>query len=283
MKFNSNGGAAALIEKCGAVIPIKHQSLLRQLVRREVLGRYRGSLLGVAWSFITPLCMLGIYTFVFVHVFKARWAGAVTPADPAGGVEFALQLYTGLILFNVFAETLSRSAGLIVEQSNLVKKIVFPLEILSWVSVLSAMFHLMLNTAVLLSVVVLARGQLPLTIIALPLLAIAFLPMLLGFSWVISALGVYVRDVGPLIGMVLGGLMFLTPVFYPVSALPAFVQDLIVFNPPTLLIEQARRVLMQGLWPQWDQLLAYFVVSLAVAAFGALFFKKLRNGFADVL
>lgn len=168
------------------LLPVRHRTLIWQFSRREVLGRYRGSLFGLAWSFITPLLMLGVYTFVFVGVFKARWPGA----EAGGGLEFALQIFVGLMVFNLFAEVASRAPRLIVDQPNLVKKVVFPLEILPWISVLSGCFHLLISGVVLLAVATGVRGGLPVTAIALPLVLLPLIPMLLGLCWLLSALGV---------------------------------------------------------------------------------------------
>jgi lipopolysaccharide transport system permease protein len=145
-------------------IPIHSRSLLWQFARRDVLGRYRGSLLGLTWSFLTPLLMLAVYSFVFVGVFRASW-----PGSPKGsGVEFALQVFAGLLVFNLFAEVAGRAPNLVVEQPNLVKKVIFPVELLAWVTVLSGLFHLLISAATLLLVLLIARGGLPITALALP-------------------------------------------------------------------------------------------------------------------
>jgi lipopolysaccharide transport system permease protein len=259
--------------------PASHVNLLWQLARREVLGRYRGSLLGLGWSFVSPLLMLGVYTFVFVGVFKARWPGA----ESGGGVEFALQLMAGLMVFNLFAELASRSPHLVLEQPNLVKKVIFPLEVLPWVAVLSAAFHWFINAVVLCLAVAVVRGGLPVSALALPLVIAAFLPFLLGLSWFLSALGVYVRDVGQMMVMVVSMGMFLSPVFYSSKALPEILQNWMWLNPLSFVIESVRAVLLQGLWPDWGGLLAYAAGASAVAVLGASFFRLTRKGFADVL
>ena len=261
------------------LFPVHHRTLIWQFSRREVLGRYRGSLFGLAWSFITPLLMLGVYTFVFVGVFKARWPGA----EAGGGLEFALQIFVGLMVFNLFAEVASRAPRLIVDQPNLVKKVVFPLEILPWISVLSGCFHLLISGVVLLVVATGVRGGLPVTAIALPLVLLPLIPMLLGLCWLLSALGVFIRDVGQMMGMVVNLAMFLSPVFFSVSTLSPALQHWMAFNPLTLIIEQARVVLLQGEWPKVEALLLYFVLALGFAWLGGLFFHKTRKGFADVL
>lgn len=260
-------------------LPLNNRSLLWQFARRDVLGRYRGSLLGLTWSFVTPLLMLGVYSFVFVGVFRASWPGA----SQGGGLEFALQVFAGLLVFNLFAEVVSRAPNLIVDQPNLVKKVIFPVELLAWVTVLSGLFHLLISGASLLVVLLITRGSLPISAISLPLVLLPFLPFLLGMGWFLSALGVFVRDVGQLTTMVVSLTMFMSPVFYSLSTLDARWQFWMRFNPLTLIIEQVRQVVLQGLWPSWSALGLYALMACAFALAGAFFFQMTRNGFADVL
>lgn len=260
-------------------LPVHHRTLIYQFVRREVLGRYRGSVLGLGWSFVTPLLMLLVYTFVFVGVFKARWPGS----EAGGGAEFALQIFAGLLVFNLFAEIASRAPSLVLEQPNLVKKVVFPLEILPWVSVLSGIFHLLLGCLVLLVFSGFVRGSVPPTILALPLVLIPFIILLLGLSWLLASLGVFVRDIGQMIGPVVNLMMFLSPIFYSVRSLSPNFQFWMTINPLTLVIEQVRTVALAGHWPDWQALFFYYVGSLFFAFLGALFFQATRKGFADVL
>ena len=259
-------------------IPVHTRSLLWQFARRDVLGRYRGSLLGLTWSFLTPLLMLGVYTFVFVGVFRASW-----PGSSKGGLEFALQVFAGLLVFNLFAEVASKAPNLIVEQPNLVKKVVFPIELLSWVIVLSGIFHLLISVGTLLLVLLFARGAVPLSALSLPLVLLPFIPVLLGLGWFFSAIGVFVRDVGPVMTMVVSLTMFMSPIFYSVASLDVAWQFWMGLNPLTLIIEQVRSVLLQGQWPDWSALGIYGVVACLFAAVGATFFQVTRKGFADVL
>ena len=259
-------------------LPLRQRTLVWQFVRRDVLARYRGSLLGLGWSFLTPLLMLAVYTFVFRVVFKARWSDA-----PTGDFNFALQVYAGLIVFMLFAEVVNRAPRLVLDQPNLVKKVVFPLELLPWVAVLAGLFHLALNLVALLTAAAIARGGLPPSVLALPLVVAPLVPLLLGFAWFLAALGVFVRDVGQITTLVVSLLMFLSPVFYPVSSLPEQWQPWLNANPLTPVMEQLRRVTLEGRWPDWSQLLLELVIAGAVAWAGARWFAATRKGFADVI
>jgi len=259
-------------------LPLQRSNLIWQFARREVLARYRGSMLGLGWSFLTPLLMLAVYTFVFRVIFKARWGQA-----GGGDFEFALQVYAGLIVFNLVAEVLNRAPRLILDQPNLVKKVVFPLEILPWVAVLAGLFHVSLNLVVLLGATAVARAGLPLSVVALPLVLAPLVPLLLGLSWFLGSLGVFVRDVGQITTLVVSLLMFLSPVFYPMSSLPERWQPWLLLNPLTPAMEQLRRVTLHGMWPDWTQLLVLLAIATLFAWAGARWFAATRNGFADVL
>lgn len=261
------------------LFPWQHQTLLKQLVRRDVLGRYRNSMLGVVWSILSPLTMLAVYTFVFVGVFRSRWPGGTE----GGGLEFALQVFAGLVVFNLFAEVANRAPGLILEQTNLVKKVAFPLHVLPWTAVLGAYFHALSNLLILLVAILWQHGQLSPTLLALPLILLAFLPFLLGIAYLLAALGPYIRDIAQAMGMLVSFTMFLSPVFYPVKALPEHLRYLLHLNPLTPIIESLRLCLLAGEWPNWAWLLSYFVFSCTLFVLGAYCFNYLRKGFADVV
>ncbi|TAN64883.1 MAG: ABC transporter permease [Methylobacter sp.] len=248
------------------------------MVRREVIGRYRGSFLGLLWSFINPVLMLTVYTFVFGFVFKARWGQGDTDK-----YEFALVLFTGLIVFNLFSECISRAPGLILGNVNYVKKVVFPLEILPWVALGSALFHTGINLLVLLIFLAALGHDFSWTMLYLPVVLLPFLLLIMGLSWFFASIGVFIRDVGQLVGMALTVLMFMSPIFYPLSALPETVSYYLFLNPLTFVIEQVRNILLWGLQPNWSYLAIYSVTSIVIAWLGLLWFEKTRKGFADVL
>lgn len=261
-------------------LPLSQRQLILQLTKRQIQLRFKGSMLGAAWVFITPILMLAVYTFVFKSVLKAKWPGN----EDANNIEFALQIFSGLLIFNLFAEVLSRAASLVTDQPNMVKKVIFPLPILAWVNVLTALFFALVSLLVLLVGAWVMRGELSVHLLATPLLFVLLMPLLLGLSWGLSALGVYLRDLTQVITLVLTPLMFLSPIFYPTAALPDFVQSFMVINPLVIPIELLRDIVMQGQWPQQGvALFIYIVIAGITMGVGAAGFHKLKKGFADVL
>lgn len=256
----------------------RNRQLIRNLVQREVLGRYKGSVLGIFWSLATPIFMLAVYTFVFSVVFKARWGGGSDSKT-----EFALLLFAGLIIFNLFSECIGRAPGLILANVNYVKKVVFPLEVLPWVSMGSALFHFAVSLGVWLVAYLVLFGVPHWHVVLLPLVVLPLVLFVMGLSWALASLGVYLRDVGQIIGLVITVLMFLTPIFYPASALPEAYQPLMFFNPLTLPIEMARDMLYWSKVPQLGTLAIYTAGAGAFAMLGFAWFQKTRKGFADVL
>lgn len=256
----------------------RNRGLIRNLVHREIVGRYKGSMLGIFWSLATPIFMLAVYTFVFSVVFKARWSGG-----SESKTEFALVLFAGLLIFNLFAECITRAPGLVLGNINYVKKVVFPLEILPWVTLGSALFHFTVSLGVWLIAYVLLVGAPHITVLFLPLVIAPFALFVMGLSWVLASLGVYLRDVGQLIGIVVQVLMFMTPIFYPASALPENFQMFIHLNPLTPAIEMMRSVMYWGQTPSLPAWLAGSAVALLISVLGFAWFQKTRKGFADVL
>ncbi|MDT8363723.1 MAG: ABC transporter permease [Nitrosomonas sp.] len=257
----------------------KNRSLIYHLTKREVLGRYRGSVLGLAWSLFNPVFMLTVYTFVFSVVFNARWG--VTEEESK--TQFAVVLFAGLIVHGLFAEVLNRAPGLILANTSYVKKVVFPLEILPVVSMGGALFHFFVSLAVLLAAFVLFNGYLHWTIIFMPLVILPLILLTIGLAWMLASLGVFLRDVGQTIGNITTVMLFLAPVFYPVTALPAEFRPWLMANPLTFIIEQTRAVLIWGHLPDWVGLGIYAMVAGAVAWAGYAWFQKTSKGFADVL
>lgn len=257
----------------------RNRQLIVQMTKREVVGRYKGSVLGLAWSFFNPMFMLAVYTFVFSEIFKSRWG----VGGDESKTQFAVVLFVGMIVYGLFAEVLNRAPGLILSNVNYVKKVVFPLEILPVIAVGAALFHSLISVSVLLAVFTLLNGYLYWTAIFTPLVLLPLVIITIGLAWMLASLGVFLRDVGQTIGIITTVLMFLSPVFYPVSAVPEKFRPWIMANPLTFIIEQGRDVLIWGHLPEWSGLAIYTLAATAVAWAGYAWFQKTRKGFADVL
>jgi lipopolysaccharide transport system permease protein len=258
---------------------LQHRTLLWRLTQREVVGRYRGSVLGWSWSLLYPLLMLAVYTFVFSTIFKARWPDL----QQAGPLGFAINLFAGLIVFNLFAECVSKAPTLILSQPSYVTKVVFPLELLAATSVAAAGFHACTSLAVLGVFELIAIGSIPITALWLPLV---WLPLILGclaLGWLLSALGVYLRDLPQLVSVGLSVLMFLSAIFYPVTALPERWQPVLLANPLVIVIEQTRRILIAGQTPNPLFLLIGIPLGLIACEYSHYLFGRARRGFADVI
>lgn len=256
----------------------RNRFLIMQMSKREVIGRYRGSIMGLGWSFFSPVLMLVVYTFVFSVVFKARWGGG-----EENNASFAIILFVGMIVHGLFAECVNRAPGLILSNVNYVKKVVFPLEILPWVAMGSALFHAMISLAVLLIAQLMLNFALPWTVVFFPLVILPLLIATMGFAWILSATGVFVRDIAQTTGIITTVLLFVSPVFYPVSALPKEYQPWLLLNPLTFFIEEARSVLIWGRMMDWTGWGLSFIVGVTIAWAGFWWFQKTRKGFADVL
>ena len=257
---------------------LRSSHLIYAMAKRDVLGRYRGSVLGILWSFFNPILMLAVYTFVFSVIFKARWS-----AGSDSKAEFALILFAGMTVFGLFSECITRAPSLILNNSNYVKKVVFPIEILPWVAMGSAFFHMIVSLIVWLFVHLIVIGIPHATALLLPVVLVPLVLLTIGISWVLASLGVYLRDVGHAIGIVTNMLMFLTPIFYPASALPDGYRQILLYNPLAFIVEQARVVLIWGNAPDWAGLAWMTIVTGGIAWLGFVWFQKTRRGFADVL
>ncbi|MBK5513207.1 ABC transporter permease [Pseudomonas sp. TH15] len=258
----------------------RNKQIIYQMTRREVASRYKGSALGLLWSLFNPILMLVVYTFVFSEIFKARWGGA---GGDDSKTQFAVVLFVGIIVLNLFCEVINRAPGLIVSNANFVKKVVFPVETLSLVTVLAALFNSAINLTVLLVALVVFNGAIPWTALLIPLVILPLVLLIVGLSWFLASLGVFIRDVGQTINIITTVLMFLSPVFYPLDAVPERFRSIILLNPLTFIIEQSRAVLIWGDLPNWSGLLIYSGASLVIAYMGYIWFQKTRKGFADVL
>jgi lipopolysaccharide transport system permease protein len=257
---------------------LTHRKLIVSLTQRDITARYKGSMLGIVWLIVQPLATLLVYTFVFSVVFKARWIGG---SDSKA--EFAMILFAGLLVFNFFAESLTRAPSLVVSNPSYVKKVVFPLEILAFVNLGTALFYALVSLLIWTAFYMALFGLPPLTALALPAVLLPLAMLILGISWLLSSLGVFVRDIVHVMSLVVTLLLFLSPIFYPISALPPLFQQFMHLNPLSFVIEQSRNVLIWGKLPHTVALGIYWIVCSILMWLGFIWFQKTRKGFADVL
>lgn len=255
----------------------RHRALVAELAKREFTGRYRGSFGGLAWSFAQPLFLLAVYTVAFGVILRMRWGFAGDTGD------YALMVFAGLVVFNAFAECLNSAPSLIAGNPNYVKKIVFPLEVLPWVTALTAIVHALIGVAVWLAGYALLHGTPKPTAVLFPMVFVALFPLLLGLGWLLSALGVVVRDIGQLTGLLAHAMLFLTPIFYGIDAVPPLLQNVLLANPLTFVVEQLRLVLYVGQVPSLRGLAVYFAMSSLFAWLALAVFRRLRPRFADLV
>jgi lipopolysaccharide transport system permease protein len=265
-----------------AITPIgtiwRRRSLIWQLAKRDVESRYRSSLFGVVWAVALPVAMFAVYLFVFTTVLRARWE------TPTGSqTEVGLFLLSGLILFALFSETVNRAPYLIAEAPHFVKKVVFPVEILPVVALVSGMLPLLVGTAILIGAMLVTGLGLPWTAAYLPLLVAPIALLALGVSWLLSAMAVYLQDLRHVVGVLVTILLFLTPIFYPASALPAQLAWISAVNPIAWVIEAAKDVLFWGRALDWLGYARIIGISALVAWLGYAFFMASKRGFADVM
>lgn len=257
----------------------RSRQLIALMTKREAMSKYKGSVFGVAWSLVTPMLMMVVYTFVFSVVFKSKWGAGSTDSK----TQFAVLLFTGMIIHGLFAEIFNKAPGIILNNANYVKRVVFPIEILSIISAGSALFSAFVNVIVLMGAFFIFNGYIPWT---MPLVILILGPLVIGcvgMSWILSALGVFLRDISQSVGIFTTIMTFVSPVFFPVSAIPADFQAIVRLNPLTFIIEQARDVLIWGKTPEWSTLALYYFGAALTFFVGFVWFQKTRKGFSDVL
>jgi lipopolysaccharide transport system permease protein len=255
----------------------RHQSLMYVLVKREFAGRYRGSFGGILWSFVQPLFLLGVYTLAFGVILKTRWGFSGTTTD------FAFLLFAGLIVFNLFSECLIKSVSLVSSNPNFVKKVVFPLELLPVICVASALLHALIATLIWVGGYTILYGQPHATVLLAPLVICCLVPFLLGLGWILSSVGVIIRDIAHVTGMLSHTLLFLTPIFYSVDMAPPMIRSLLMLNPLTFIVDQVRLVMFYGQSPNFAGLALYLTAMCIFALAAYLLFQKLRPNFADLV
>lgn len=257
---------------------LRHRTLTMELTKRDVLGRYRGASFGLLWSLISPFLLLCVYTFAFGTVMGSRW-----PQIGNGQTHFSIILFAGLIVHGLFSECLNRAPGLVLANPNFVTRIIFPLDILPWPMLLSALFHAFMNVLVFIALRLLIDGQFDWTIMLLPIVLLPMVVLMLGLAWFLASLGVYVRDISQITGVASMALLFLSSAMMPVESVPESYRWVFELNPLTPIIDQARNVMLWGQMPDWRLLGGYLAVAIAVLYAGRTWFVATRAGFADVL
>lgn len=256
----------------------QHRSLTIELAKRDVLGRYRGASFGLLWSLISPFLMLMIYTFAFGRVMGGRW-----PQVEAGDTSFSIILFAALIVHGFFAECLVKAPGLITNNPNFVKRVIFPIDILPWPLVLSALFHTGTTLVVFLVLRWVMDGQFSWTTVMFPLVMLPLVVLCLAIGWLLSALGVYLRDINQVTPLLSLSMLFLSTALMPIESVPESYRWVFEFNPLSFIIDQARAVLLWNQMPDWLGLGRYLAVALALAYAARYVFAATRKGFADVL
>jgi lipopolysaccharide transport system permease protein len=250
------------------------------LIKREISVRYKDSILGVFWSFLTPLFLLIVYTFVFTVIFKSRWG---TEFASGSQYEYALLLFSGLALYNFLAEVVMLSPSVIPANVNYVKKVVFPLHIFPIVKVGSALFHLLISLFVLMLFVIYVRGALPWTTLLFPVVLAPLVFMVLGLGWILSSLGPFIKDISLVLGPIVTAALFIGPILYPREAMPGSLQPWLNLNPLTIPVEQIQDVMIWGVLPDLIEFSLYAAISIILAVLGYLLFHRVKLGFSDVL
>lgn len=259
---------------------VDSRGLAYALARREIENRYKANVLGILWALATPLALLAVYTFVFGVVFHARWGN-----DPEGGLgHFALNVFLGLIVFAVFRDVVARAPGLVVNNRQYVKRIVFPVECLSVADLLVALFGFVIGLLVwLVGFVAITQSPPHWQAIFVPVLMLPVMLTALGVSWFLSALGVFLRDIQHAVELAITVLMFLTPVFYQLDRVPEKYRVYLEWNPVAQVMEAGRHAAVDGSQPDWSRFVLSVVASLIIATLGFGVFSKAKRAFADVL
>ena len=260
-------------------LALRHWLPFRRFLGRAIARRYRLNAFGFLWMLFAPLFTLGIYLFVFGVILESRWV----ESDAGGTVAYGLNLFAGLIVFWLMADVLNGASGAVTEYTNVVKNAVFPVDILPIVVVGSGVFHTLISALVLVAATLALVGSVPPSSLLLPVVLAPFVLLLMGLAWLLAGIGVYLRDLAQVVGLAMTGGLFLSPILYPIDGLSTGLQRLIALNPVTVIVEQTRRVMLDGTTPEWGALSLYLIIAWIVAALGLAAFRHLRGGFGDVL
>ena len=260
---------------------INKREIIKQLTIRDVGLKYKGSKLGICWAAINPLLMLSVYTLIFSQVFKARWGDSAVHADDP--IYFGLNIFCGLIIFNMYAECVARGPRSISSNPNFVKKIIFPLSTLGVTVVGSALTQALINCMILIMIEMTFMHNLPITTLAIPMIWLPVILQLLGITWILSVVGIFLRDIEQVMNAVISALMFMSPIFYPSGALPQKIRWIAEVNPLTFGIEETRNLLIKGNMTQTSEWMLQMLLSLVICQCGYWFLDRTKKHFGDLV
>jgi lipopolysaccharide transport system permease protein len=263
--------------------PIQDRKLLRMFITRDLQARYKNSWGGLLWLVIQPLIMLSIYTLVFQHILGVKWGTPTASGANASGINFAINLYLGLLVFNIFSESLQAAPAVLRAHSNLIKKVRFPIRILPSIPVGLSLCDAALGLVIWLVIYVFTLGLPPLTALYLPLVLLPLIFFVMGLCWLIASLSAYMQDITQIVRFVVTGLMFLSPIFFPLKSLPSDLQAILSFNPLSIEIEMLRGIMIGGVAPSLGTYLGFLGFSAVVYLAGYYWFELTSDGFVDVL
>ncbi len=256
-----------------------YRDLIRQFTVREVMVRHKGTSLGLSWAIVQPLLTLAIYTFIFGFVFSNRWGrlGGFEWAD------FSLHFFAGFVVFSIFSETVNRSPTFVTEHPNLVRKVVFPLEILPVTALGASLVYAGFGLGLLMLATGVLAQTVSWTLVLFPLVLAPLLMITLGVSWFFASLGAFIRDFKQVVPVLTQLVFFMTPIFYDVNQISEKFRWVILLNPLTLVVENSRRTLLWSEMPNWLELRVLYAVGVVVMVLGYAWFAKSKRGLADVL
>lgn len=259
--------------------PLKNKYLLLNLLRREIYAKFKNSYMGLLWIFIIPLIMIFLYTFIFSFIFQSRVGGEIEVPR----TYFALQLFSSLVLFNFFSDTFVKSISSISSNVNYVKKIIFPLDILCWVNLGESLFNLTISLMVWFLAYFIIVGVPNWHIIFLPLILLPYAFFIIGTSWIISSISVFVRDLQQVSNLIITILLFSSPIFYNLTTIPEKLQKFLFINPLTAPIVFSKQIFYEGTFPDLSTFFIYSLFSVTIFFIGFCIFNILRKDFSDVL
>jgi lipopolysaccharide transport system permease protein len=256
---------------------VVHRNTIEAFVRRDIQGRYVTSVMGLSWAVIQPLALLLLYTFVFSYILKIRLGGSGSTAS------FAAYLFCGMLPWIAFAEGVTRSASVILDHAHLIKKVVFPSEILPAYVVVSALVMESVGLAIFLAAIGLFDRGLGWSLLLLPPIVVLQFLFTMGLGWLLASLNVFLRDVAQLLGLAMTLWMFLTPIFYPPEMMPAHLRWLLDLNPMYYVVQAYRDLLLDQRLPAVSQVVALAAMAITAFVLGHWFFRRSQRAFVDVL